>query len=430
MTERFEISRRKALAGLGTIGVASAGAGLGTSALFSDEESFENNVVTAGELDLLVDYYSYWDQGSAGDGSVSGTADGEAVTATLGDVKPGDNGIIAFCPRIQTNPAYLWLCGELTSSQENGYTEPEPEDNNGEGELEENIHVDVNYCNVGEIGDTFGPEDVTTEATAWSGSLAELLAMIQAGIPLDGGAIVPEGGSFPMPGEQAEFDPDGNYCLCLDWKVPKTVGNEIQGDSLQFDIQFYAEQARHNNGTDNPCSETFRIERAFSGIDSQNCDFSNPIALPYGDLGSEQVMNVALLGDPVIIEIDLAKELVGGQYPDNFGLAFDTDDDDVGDFQVIYTAGTGFEFEEPVASGSSSSLPSDISGSANGNGQYTIEIARSRLGSNFSIGGKAGYASETPPSGSGNVVVNLTPEFCFGPDGFDDASTYADVTLE
>ncbi|MFT4947755.1 MAG: putative ribosomally synthesized peptide with SipW-like signal peptide, partial [Natronomonas sp.] len=41
--ERFDISRRKALAALGTIGVASAGAGLGTSAYFSDQETFENN---------------------------------------------------------------------------------------------------------------------------------------------------------------------------------------------------------------------------------------------------------------------------------------------------------------------------------------------------------------------------------------------------
>ncbi|WP_144900854.1 SipW-dependent-type signal peptide-containing protein [Halobellus captivus] len=432
MTEKFEISRRKALAGLGTIGVASAGAGLGTSALFSDTESFENNIVTAGTLDLLVDYYSYWDQGSAGTGTVSGTADGEAVTAELGDVKPGDSGLIAFCPRIETNPAYLWMCGALTDSSENGYTEPEPEDGNGEGELEENIHVDVKYCEVGEIGDNFGPEDVSKVAKAWSGTLAELLSMGQSGITLDGEATVPNGG-FPEPGEQSPFlgSNDGeNYCLCLDWKVPRKVANEIQGDSLKFDLKFYAEQSRNNDGSDNPCSETFRINRAFSGTDSQSCDFSDPIELPYGDLGDEQVMNVALFGDPVVITIDLAKDPVDGQFPDNFGLAFDTDDDDVGDFQVLYTEGTGFEYEEPVASGNTGPLPSDISASADGNARFTIQIDRSKLGTSFSLGGKAGYASETPPSGSGNVVVNLTPEFCFGPDGFDDASTYQDVTLE
>jgi len=52
--ERFDLSRRKALAALGTIGAASAGAGVGTSAYFSDEETFENNRLVAGELDLKV----------------------------------------------------------------------------------------------------------------------------------------------------------------------------------------------------------------------------------------------------------------------------------------------------------------------------------------------------------------------------------------
>jgi predicted ribosomally synthesized peptide with SipW-like signal peptide len=67
--ERFDISRRKALAALGTIGVASAGAGLGTSAYFSDQETFENNSLTAGELDLVAaasSHYVDWLPNTAG----------------------------------------------------------------------------------------------------------------------------------------------------------------------------------------------------------------------------------------------------------------------------------------------------------------------------------------------------------------------------
>ncbi|QGX95743.1 VWA domain-containing protein [Haloplanus rallus] len=63
MNDDFELSRRKALAALGTIGAASAGAGLGTSAYFSDQETFENNQLTAGTLDMKVDWeehYSDW----------------------------------------------------------------------------------------------------------------------------------------------------------------------------------------------------------------------------------------------------------------------------------------------------------------------------------------------------------------------------------
>ena len=63
MHDDFELSRRKALAALGTIGAASAGAGLGTSAYFSDQETFENNQLTAGELDMHIgweEHYSDW----------------------------------------------------------------------------------------------------------------------------------------------------------------------------------------------------------------------------------------------------------------------------------------------------------------------------------------------------------------------------------
>ncbi|WP_251343719.1 vWA domain-containing protein [Haloplanus halophilus] len=63
---QFSVSRRKVLAGLGTIGIASAGAGLGTTAYFSDQETFENNQLTAGTLDLLVDWEEHYFDGSAG----------------------------------------------------------------------------------------------------------------------------------------------------------------------------------------------------------------------------------------------------------------------------------------------------------------------------------------------------------------------------
>ena len=63
MDGNFELTRRQAFAALGTIGVASAGAGLGTSAYFSDQETFENNQLTAGTLDMKVaatEHYSDW----------------------------------------------------------------------------------------------------------------------------------------------------------------------------------------------------------------------------------------------------------------------------------------------------------------------------------------------------------------------------------
>ena len=68
MSNDFELSRRKALAALGSIGVASAGAGLGTSAYFSDQETFQNNRLVAGELDLKMDWEEHYSDWSADEG--------------------------------------------------------------------------------------------------------------------------------------------------------------------------------------------------------------------------------------------------------------------------------------------------------------------------------------------------------------------------
>ncbi|MEF8773054.1 vWA domain-containing protein [Halodesulfurarchaeum sp.] len=276
----YHLSRRSVLAGIGGVGLASAGAGLGTSAFLNDRETFENSTITAGTLDLLVDYYSYWDQGMAGTGQVHGTQDGSGtVSGVLDDVKPGDSGLLAFCPRIETNPAYLWLCGEITANSENGYTEPEPEtaangDLNdpgvmdGAGELAESIEVTVSYCDLDDdiaddgddddANDGFDPSDVTSVAKVWTGTFAELMTAIRNGVPLDGGGAVPGDAGFHAPGNQACFvgsaSEMANPCLCLEWHVPTEVGNEIQGDSLSFDLEFHAEQCRNNDGTHNPCA--------------------------------------------------------------------------------------------------------------------------------------------------------------------------------
>ena len=54
--QQYNLSRRRVLAGLGAVGIASAGTGLGTSAFFSDEEEFTDNRLQAGTLDLKLDY--------------------------------------------------------------------------------------------------------------------------------------------------------------------------------------------------------------------------------------------------------------------------------------------------------------------------------------------------------------------------------------
>ncbi|MFA9427962.1 SipW-dependent-type signal peptide-containing protein [Natronorubrum sp. A-ect3] len=158
------LSRRKILGSIGAIGVASVGAGLGTSAYFSDRESFEGNTLTAGELQLYGSWQQLYygadqsvrpqDYGAAGrpwvnaypddtdngiqslgdltyvDDPSDDPADGRNIPLSCGDfeslgdaprpaisladVKPGDEGEVTFGFTLCDNPGYVWMNGTVT----------------------------------------------------------------------------------------------------------------------------------------------------------------------------------------------------------------------------------------------------------------------------------------------------------------------------
>jgi len=266
----LDVSRRKLLAGLGTVGIASAGAGLGTTAFLNDTESFTDNVLTAGELNLIVDYWTDVDQGSATpmDPMQMGRVDGEPVegvgyTYEVTDVKPGDSGTLAFCPYIVDNPAWLWIGSEegLTDF-ENGQTEPEAavdgsggDPGAGNGELSQNTMVTVEYAYGGVTVEE--GEIVCSDAVELKNddpyTLADLGHDLGHGFPIDPDRETE--GVQPYPASAEAGDQQGP-CICIHWEVPTDVGNEIQTDSIEMDFQFVAEQSRHNpdggNETANP----------------------------------------------------------------------------------------------------------------------------------------------------------------------------------
>jgi len=184
MNKRPRLSRRKVLAGIGVVGLASAGAGAGTSAFFSDEEEFVDNSLVAGELDLLVDWQQTYDFGdgqtfvsahpdhdndgeqsiidpetqtvqnysdfpddddadsnganipgltcenipplSEADFGVDPVTDENMETLVqFSDVKPGDSGEITFSLHLCDNPGYLWMQADNVSEDGGILTEPE-----------------------------------------------------------------------------------------------------------------------------------------------------------------------------------------------------------------------------------------------------------------------------------------------------------------
>ncbi|MGB9986738.1 SipW-dependent-type signal peptide-containing protein [Salarchaeum japonicum] len=248
----YNLSRRKVLGGLGAVGLASAGAGLGTSAYFTDTESLNNNTLTAGELDLVVDWVTGVDQGSAtpAQPTASGTIDGNPSNYSyeVSDVKPGDSGVLAFCPKIVDNPAWLWFGSDGVTDYENEQSEPEAEVDATagaeEGELSESIIVSVAYADSVAIED--GEVVCTNEAVLnypADFTLADLAAELESGFLLDADRSTQEVDAYPAsPDAETQTGP----CICVHWELPTTVGNEVQTDSLTMDFDLVAVQERHN----------------------------------------------------------------------------------------------------------------------------------------------------------------------------------------
>lgn len=353
----FELTRRKALAGLGTIGVASAGAGLGTSAFFSDTESFENNSLTAGQLDLAVEATVYEYQGSAkNDGQSYGpeVQNGQSPTISqqLSDIKPGDYSYGKFCFSIVDNPGYIWAGGELTANDENTVTEPEADadgendsettnDRDGNGELADAIDVTL-YCvdHDYDVSTQGRPSESSFSDVVAEGSLREVLAQLQTGIPLDADPSTDGRDAFAGSSSQSAGFDNGDKCLAFAWEVPTSVGNEIQTDSVEFDIAFTAFQERHNDGSQQPFAD-----------ESYSADYVNPDGIeepiPGGVLhadvsyGEEQVVYKLTFDEPSGSQYSLADPNYGST---SFSIAFnaDSEDDDIYDFQVAWDPDGGF----------------------------------------------------------------------------------------
>jgi len=245
--QTFELSRRNALLGIGTIGVASAGAGLGTSAFFSDQEEFTDNTIEAGEFALSVDpFVEGIDQDGIGPDEVVFDDPDDSLLAEgafeLEDAKPGDEYEFGYEIEVNYNPGLVKIVvGELVDqdgaeagniSVDDLWDIDDEDDLSTVGEESE-----ATLTVVDEAGDVI--EEVATDEP-----LADLLEDLE-----DDGIVVESG---------EDEDGEGEACHAvgtpvearLDIVIPEDVGNEIQGAEIQFDLVVYAEQCRHNDVED------------------------------------------------------------------------------------------------------------------------------------------------------------------------------------
>ena len=98
-TALTSLSRRRLLGGMATIGAAGALGGAGTMAFFSDEETFANNRLAAGELDLKVDWeehYSDWSSDEDQFARMEEPEEGAAHVIRKPGDEPDEDDIVAY----------------------------------------------------------------------------------------------------------------------------------------------------------------------------------------------------------------------------------------------------------------------------------------------------------------------------------------------
>jgi hypothetical protein len=83
------------------------------------------------------------------------------------------------------------------------------------------------------------------------GTLAsDLTALEDSPVPLDGNlasSFDEFGGSHTSSARDC-FPAGITHYVGFAWWLPTSVGNEVQGDSVSFDLGFYTEQCRNNDG--------------------------------------------------------------------------------------------------------------------------------------------------------------------------------------
>jgi len=224
-----------------------------TTAYFSDVETSTGNTFTAGAIDLTVDSTQHYNgnvcqlvQHETGAPAVyewvgtdlypvpGTTCDGTWTATNLGashkffnfaDVKPGDSGEDTISLHIDNNDAWMRLVIKDVANLDNSCNEPEQGAepaclSNNVGELGQNllfsVFTDANCDNI--LNDT--DQTLISEGT----------------IDLQG-----ETWALPTP-----LKANTTTCYGVTWKLPSTVGNEVQTDSMTATMEFQVEQYRNN----------------------------------------------------------------------------------------------------------------------------------------------------------------------------------------
>lgn len=302
--KKLDLTRRRVLGGLGTIGVAGAAAGMGTSAYLNDTESFEDNTITAGTLDMQVsaEVVAANDEYEDAVGAIDYMETADDNTAVAGysfdDFKPGDWVIICYDIDIGENPGYVCIHGGEFSQSGGGNTEPEGPEADDNGELADNLLLShwngseetiEDRSDLLELSQTTNKNSLAPVDGSWSepdvdGAVdgdrhyTDVLEFLfgedqnpdNKGVPDAGnddllgngyasgdgvvirdpmddnlGGIGGNDSGVREVGSDDNSDNPSSVTFCQLIELPPEVGNEVQGDTLEFDLAFSTVQTRN-----------------------------------------------------------------------------------------------------------------------------------------------------------------------------------------
>lgn len=276
-TNQIGLSRRRVLGGLGAIGVASAGAGLGTTAYFSDSESFENNTITAGQFELEVTQSTHFvDQDGIGpdeqtfDTMLAETQQGDDTIEVLDgfldieDAKPGDSYKYCWDICVKHNPGYVQIAldAEESTGNDNGVTHVDAPGLLSEYMLavvtidDQRAGDDTDIVFTGTLGELIDEWDDGGLIHAFEDPELSEQVVEYCHLPcesdLDGMELAEDTVEvcvylyLPSHGDIGEeVDVDGASFGPL--AAADSPGNLVQGASFSGDVAFTAEQCRHND---------------------------------------------------------------------------------------------------------------------------------------------------------------------------------------
>jgi predicted ribosomally synthesized peptide with SipW-like signal peptide len=206
---KIQLTRRRALGALATIGAGSAAAGAGTFALFSDEETSNGNTLSAGTLDLQ-------------------TGDSQSISFTGSDIAPGDTGTTAVDLE-KSGAVAADLDVEVTSVSSSEGDTPESETNTDTadgGELDDQLNLKLWIGTGGSSDSSF---DSSTDITLNSDGSTETSAP----------DYETASGYDSTSWTDVITDFSGPVTFNVEWEFPDdSSNNAAQGDDVTVDFTF------------------------------------------------------------------------------------------------------------------------------------------------------------------------------------------------